>query len=165
MAIIKAKSTFDSFNVAPEGKNVYVFTGEVKPTSNNSLMFVAEYENDPTCKVNVFGGVNNQNGMENLMGIIVCSGVGNKMRKKKPALSDPSEGWDEAVLKNPAMIEQLKVDIAGCKIMLEVYHKPSSWTNDAGEKKVGVNANCREMFPVESGGGGQTEKPVAMEFE
>lgn len=164
--IIKAKSTFDSFNVAPEGKNVYVFSGEVRPTSNGSLMFTCEYENDPSARVNIFGGINGQSNMENLMGIILCSGVGDKMRKKKPSLPDPRDGWDESVLMNGAMIEQMKVDIAGCRIILDVKHKPSTYEDKkTGEKKTGINANCQEMFKCEDSGGGTKSENVPVSFE
>lgn len=165
MAVIKPKSKFDSFNLAPEGRHVFVFNGEVVPTTNGSYRFVCEYENDPSAKVSIFGGCNNLGSMEALMGIILCSGVGDRIRKKKPNLPDPKDGWDESMLKNEALVEQLKVDIKGCKIELDIKHQPRKWTDAAGVEQSGFNARCQEMFECGDSGGKKETETVAVDFD
>ncbi len=163
MAIIKPKTKMES-NLAPQGRHTFVFNGEIIPTTNESYRFVCEYENDPSSEVSIFGGCNNVRNMEALMGIILCSGVGDKMRKKKPNLPDPREGWDEKTLGNTALIEQLKVDIVGCKIDFEIIHKPSTWKDSAGVEQTGDNARVKEMFECENSKPAPAGVQTAQEF-
>jgi hypothetical protein len=166
MVIVKPKSTFEGQNNPPEGRQIFVFNGVVEPTQNGSYRFEADYLNDPSArKVSVFGGSNNQSSLENLMGIIYNSGVGVKMKKKKPTLPDPADGWDDSILKNPSLIEQIKVDIIGCKIGFDIVHVGSKWKDKDGNEREGVNPRCKEMFLVNSTVGAKEGAAAEVSFD
>ena len=149
----------------PEGEFAFEFTGEHRMCGkdNQTLELMAEYMIDPegTWPVRVFCTLSNDKGLEGFMSVIRDSGVWEKLMKKNPQLPHPDEGWDsELILKNPKFIDQVGIDIPGCKVMLTIEHDNAPYVDKkTGETKIGKGVKVRHINACTNNvqGGKQTE--------
>jgi hypothetical protein len=135
------------FSLAPEGENVYEFTGTIERcgADDDCLRIEAEYMDDPSAKVNVFCKLSSESGLRKLTDVLYFSRVWDKLKKKKPGLGNIEEGVDEGMLTDDNFHKQLKIDLAGCKIKATVKHSRSKFKDKSGEEVERTNANVDKI--------------------
>jgi hypothetical protein len=146
------------FSLPPEGESTYEFTGVIERcgADQDCLRIEAEYEDDPSAKINVFCKLSSESGLRKLTDVLHYSNVWEKLRKKKPGIGNIEDGVDENMLTDDNFHKQLKIDLAGCRIKAVVKHSKGKFKDKNGDEVERTNANVDKiMFAMNE------SKPVA----
>ncbi len=138
------------FSLAPEGESTYEFTGVIERcgADQDCLRIEAEYEEDPTAKINVFSKLSSESGLRKLTDVLYYSKVWEKLKKKKPNIGNIKDGVDEAMLTDDNFHKQLKIDLAGCRIKAIVKHKKGKFKDKNGDEVERTNVNVEKIMFV-----------------
>jgi len=170
VAIKPGSGEFGGVNIAPEGEHEFEFNGTAVRCGrdNQTLRLEAVYLQDTSTRpVSIFCHLGSERGLENLMSVIFDSGVYKKMMKKTPNLPDPETvGWDaDEILRKDAFLQQLGIEIEGCRVRMIVEHEDNKWKNDKGEEVITPQARCRKILPSINGSTTASPGVPAVDFD
>ncbi len=135
-----------------------IFTGEIKACGENEsgLQFVAHQAGDESKIARIYCNTKANKGLSQIMGIGAATGVFGKIAEKRAAagkkpICDANGASTAKVLQAPQFHEQLRKEIAGCKALCTIVHKPAKPYKDkeTGEEKEGFEqAEIKEVAPA-----------------
>jgi len=136
------------FSLPPVGESIYSFTGVIERcgADQDCLRVEAEYEEDPTAKINIFCKLSSESGLRKLTDVLYYSKVWDKLKRKKSSLGDIKDGVDEAMLTDDNFHKQLKIDLPGCRIKAVVKHSKGKYKDKNGEEVERTNANVEKIM-------------------
>jgi len=141
------------FSPVPEGDQVMEFTGEINRWQSNpdGYSIGLEYVDDPTAKAAILCDLSRQDGLVKMLDAIRLSGVIDKLVKKGKLDASAKQSIKAGTLRSEKFHEQLKVDLAGCRILATIKHSKRTYTDKEGNEREGINSNVTKIQSLNGG--------------